>query len=133
MKRHSPWNCSVACADLDVPVALLALYEAAPVELASAPLHPPLPTGGVAAVAAQKVAPVQALAPLEGKGKKSKKVETLRLAQINCDLFQEWIFKIECIGPLLFYGNKDGAQSLEGKSRREATVLYSQVDRNKDL
>ncbi len=110
LEPHSPWNCSVAGADLDVPVALLALYEAAPVELASAPLHPPLPTGGVAAVAAKQVAPVQALAPLrKGKEIKRKSWKTLRLAQRYDDQFKSGFLKIESIGPLLFYGNEDGA------------------------
>ena len=55
----------VAGGDLDVPHALLALDVAAPVELAPTPLRPPLPPGGVAAVAAQQVAPVNSLRTLE--------------------------------------------------------------------
>ncbi len=60
-------ECSVACCDLDLLVALLALYEAAPVELASAPLHPRLSPPGVAAVAAHHLATVETLAPLKQK------------------------------------------------------------------
>ena len=55
----------VAGGDLDVPHALLALDVAAPVELAPTPLRPPLPPGGVAAVAAQQVAPVNSFRTLE--------------------------------------------------------------------
>ena len=57
--------CSVAGGDLHVPHALLALHVAAPVELTPAPLRPPLPPGGVAAVAAQQVATVNSLGTLE--------------------------------------------------------------------
>ncbi len=61
----------VARADLDLPVALLALDEAAPVELALAALHPLLPPRRVPAVAAHQLAPVDSRAPLQQKGKKS--------------------------------------------------------------
>ena len=55
----------VARADLDFPVALFALDEAAPVELALAPLHPLLSPGGVAPHAAHQLAPVNPRAPLQ--------------------------------------------------------------------
>ena len=45
----------VASRDLYVPLTLLALHVAAPVELTLAPLHPGLPAGGVAPVTPQKV------------------------------------------------------------------------------
>ena len=54
----------VAGGDLDVPHALLALHVAAPVELALAPLCPPLPPRGVAPVAAQQVAAIDPLGSL---------------------------------------------------------------------
>ena len=59
-------SCSVARADLYVLVALLALDEAAPVELAPAPLDPALPAGLVAPVAAHQVATVQTGTVLQG-------------------------------------------------------------------
>ncbi len=49
---------SVARGDLDILDTLLALYVAAPVELALAALHPPLAPRRVSAIAAQQVAPV---------------------------------------------------------------------------
>ena len=55
----------VAGGDLHIPDTLLALHVAAPVELTPAPLRPPLPPGGVAAVAAQQVATVNSLGTLE--------------------------------------------------------------------
>lgn len=51
----------VAGGDLHVPHALLALHVAAPVELALAPLRPPLAPRGVAPVAAQQVATIDPL------------------------------------------------------------------------
>ena len=54
----------VAGGDLDVPHTLLALHVAAPVELALAPLCPPLPPRGVAPVAAQQVAAIDPLGSL---------------------------------------------------------------------
>merc|ERR1719474_1721863 len=53
--------CSVAGGDLHVAHTLFALDVAAPVELAAAPLHASLPSGRVAAVAAEQVAPVDSL------------------------------------------------------------------------
>ena len=47
--------------ELDRLGAGLALHVAAPVELALAPLCPPLPPGGVAPVAAEKVATIDTL------------------------------------------------------------------------
>ena len=55
----------VAGGDLHIPDTLLALHVAAPVELTPAPLRPPLPPGGVAAVTAQQVATVNSLGTLE--------------------------------------------------------------------
>ena len=52
-------------ADVDLRDALLALDEAAPVELALAPLHPLLPLRRVAAVAAQHSAAVDTVAVLK--------------------------------------------------------------------
>ena len=57
----------VAGGDLHVPDALLALHVAAPVELAPAPLRPPLSPGGVAPVAAQQVTTVDTLRLLKQK------------------------------------------------------------------
>jgi hypothetical protein len=60
---------SVARADFDLVVALLALDEAAPVELALAPLHSLLPSGRVTAVATHQLAPVDAGTSLKWKKK----------------------------------------------------------------
>ena len=60
---------SVARADFDLVVAFLALDEAAPVELALAPLHSLLPSGRVAAVATHQLAPVDAGTSLKLKNK----------------------------------------------------------------
>jgi hypothetical protein len=49
---------SVARGDLDILDTLLALYVAAPVELALAAFHPPFAPRRVSAIAAQQVAPV---------------------------------------------------------------------------
>ena len=72
----------VAGGDLHVSHALLALHVAAPVELAPAPLRPPLPPGGVAPVAAQQVATVDSLRLLKEEYrfsfKSSRKNETFR-------------------------------------------------------
>ena len=57
----------IASGYLNVPDALLALDVATPVELALAPLHPPLPSRGVAAVTAKQVAPVYTLRRLKNK------------------------------------------------------------------
>jgi len=62
---------SVAGGDLHFPIAFFALDEATPVELASTPLHPPLPPGGEAAIAAHQLASVDSFAPL-----RTEKVET---------------------------------------------------------
>jgi hypothetical protein len=56
---------SVARGDLDILDTLLALYVAAPVELALAALHPPLAPRRVSAIAAQQVAPVDSFWGLE--------------------------------------------------------------------
>ena len=55
----------IASGYLHIPDALLALYVAAPVELALAPLLPALPARRVAPVAAQQVAPVNTLRRLK--------------------------------------------------------------------
>ncbi len=60
----------VAGADGDLLVALVALDEAAPVELAVAALDALLLARGEAAVAAHEVAPVQALAQLQANNKR---------------------------------------------------------------
>ena len=54
----------VAGGDLDLPVALLALDEAAPMELALAPLDPLHPPRLVPPVAAHQLAAVNARTPL---------------------------------------------------------------------
>ena len=56
---------SVASADFHFVVAFLALYEAAPVELTPAPLHPLLPSRRVAPVAAHQLAAVDARTSLK--------------------------------------------------------------------
>ncbi len=61
---------SVADADLDLLVALVALDEAAPVELAVAALHALLAVRRVAAVAAHQVASVQAFTPLKHRDRR---------------------------------------------------------------
>lgn len=67
-KRHKWvifWSLLVASADFHFVVALLALDEAAPVELTPAPLHPLLPPRRVAPVAAHQLATVDARTPLK--------------------------------------------------------------------
>ena len=59
----------VAGGDLDLPVALLALDEAAPVELALAALHSLLPPRLVPPVAAHQLAPVDTRTPLQQERK----------------------------------------------------------------
>ena len=55
----------VAGGDLHVSHALLALHVAAPVELALAPLCPPLAPGGVASVTAEQVTTIDTLGSLK--------------------------------------------------------------------
>ena len=55
----------VACWYLDIPHTLLALHVAAPVELALAPLCPPLAPGGVASVTAEQVTTIDTLGSLK--------------------------------------------------------------------
>ena len=59
----------IAGGDLDLPVALLALDEAAPVELALAALHSLLPPRLVPPVAAHQLAPVDTRTPLQQEWK----------------------------------------------------------------
>ncbi len=60
----------VARADFDLLVALLALHEAAPLELAVTPFDAALKAGRVAAIAAHHVATVGAVACLQRNNKK---------------------------------------------------------------
>ena len=71
----------VAGADLDVVVALLALHEAAPVELALAPLNPPLLPRREPSVAAHHSAPVQAVALL-----KKEEIQKLQPSSVSAKL-----------------------------------------------
>ena len=54
----------VASRDLYVPLTLLALHVAAPVELTLASLSPPLPPRGVTPVTAEQVTTIDALGSL---------------------------------------------------------------------